>query len=394
MKHGPSRRQDTDSRIMFDADSCLELRPAPSACGKCGSACPVSAFEWTESGAFAAERCLGCGQCASACPAGALSVRGFAIDLTARPPREASIRIECARVPERIRGDAICVPCLGGMSKHELVNLCAVSDGRPLQLIDRGWCGACPAGGTAFCGSHAVEEASAVLGAIGCPENTWPRIDRVHTSLALALAMRSDSDPEPMGRRAFFTALVKRGASAAPVKPAQRARAGRTGQQASPLIRRTRRRFANSIRSLAAEAGMRIPATVFPQVRVAAGCGHNRLCASVCPSGALRRYHDDDGTTGLEFEAELCIACGACSERCPSRAVHLRPAGAPGDRLPDAPTRLTRFATRRCSRCSENFIGAAGETECESCKTGRALVASLFPVFSREPNRTAEKDLH
>lgn len=206
--------------------------------------------------------------------------------------------------------------------------------------------------------------------------------------------MRSALDTAPLARRAFFGELVKRIHSAAQPKPTQGAQADRAARQASPLLRSTRRRFANSIRSLAAEAGKRIPAAIFPQVHLAAGCDHNGLCAAVCPSQALRLYRDDDGATGIEFEAELCIACAVCAEHCPSQAIRVRAAGDLGDGLPEAPTRLTRFATLRCHRCSENFIGAAGETECRSCKTGRTLVASLFPTLSRDRIVQGKKDIH
>jgi anaerobic dimethyl sulfoxide reductase subunit B (iron-sulfur subunit) len=46
-------------------------------------------------------------------------------------------------------------------------------------------------------------------------------------------------------------------------------------------------------------------------------------CASVCPTGAI----GVDGGTRVQIDAELCVACGACAEACPFRAVALGPEG-------------------------------------------------------------------
>lgn len=388
------RRLDADASLMFDADACLEMRPAASPCGHCRSACPVSAFDWSDRGVLVTERCLGCGQCASACPAGALSVRGFAINLTALNTSADAIRVECARVPERLRGDAVRVPCLGGVSKDEWVKLCAAGEGRPVHAIDRGWCGACVAGGAGFGGTQAVEEAGAVLAAIGCAESLGPQVVRCPAPWSNALPLRSERDAEALGRRAFFGAWVKRVAAAAQPVPSGGVAASRAARCVSPTIRSLRRSYADAIARLSHPAARRAPAALFPQLLVAAGCDNQGLCAAVCPSGALRPYHDDEGTTGLQFEAELCIACGLCVERCPTRAIALRPAGAIDAEWPAAAARLTRFSEQGCSRCGANFVGKPGASVCAPCRAERRLVASLFPAFSREPKRAAEKDFH
>lgn len=351
----------------------------------------MSAFDWTDSGVTIADRCLGCGQCASVCPAGALRVHGFGIDLAALPASAEAIRIECARVPDSVRGDAIRVPCLWGVSKDRLVDICAVGGARPVQLIDRGWCAACPAGSTGASVSQAIEEATAVLDAMGCSESVWPRLERIDTPSALALAINSGQDIEPLGRRAFFDSFVKRMVSAAQAVPVERAKAGPDARSASPTIRINRQRFANTVRRVAAETGVRVPAVIFPQVEVASGCDNHGLCAAVCPSAALRMYNDEDGATGLEFEPELCIACEACAEHCPSQAIRVRRNGEMGVRLAEEPTRLTGFARQQCSRCAGSFVGQTGESECGSCKKDRALFGSLFPVFSRTRNFSAEQ---
>lgn len=395
MNNSAYQRLDAISRVMFDPDACLELRPAASACGNCRTACPVSAFEWTDSGVSVSDRCMGCGQCANVCPTGALKVRGFAVETSAAPSGTAAIRIECARVPESIRGDALRVPCLGGVSAGHLIELRAGGHGRRIQLIDRGWCSECVAGRSGCSASRAVEEASAIVAALGCEESLWPTVEREDTPVAFAVALNDVEDAEPVGRRAFFGALVKRVASAAQAVPAEPVKAGSDARLTSPTLRHARQRFAENVRRLAGEVGARVPAAVFPQVTIAAGCDNSGICAAVCPSGALRRYDDDEGAVaGLEFAAGLCIACGVCVERCPSQALRMRPAGDIGEDLPEAPLKLTRFARRQCTRCGEAFVSTSGRSECGSCTKEHALFASLFPVFSRTAQRSAESDRH
>lgn len=391
MNNSAYQRLNADSKVMLDPDACLELRPAPSDCAKCRTACPVSAFEWTESGVSVSDRCLGCGQCASVCPTGALKVHGFAIDAAALLSTTGTIRIECARVPESIRRGAIRVPCLAGLSADQLLGIRAAGGARPLTLIDRGWCAECAAGSTGCNASRAIEETAATLEALECDESLWPRIERVDTPVAFALPIENAYDSEPLGRRAFFGALVKGMALAAQAAPLERVTAGPHARLPSPTIRSRRQRFANNVRRVAAEAGVRVPAVIFPQVEVASGCDNHGLCAAVCPSAALRMYNDGDGATGLEFEPELCIACEACAEHCPSQAIRVRPTGDTRHELPDAPIRLTRFARQQCSRCAESFVGQTGESECGSCKKDRALFGSLLPVFSRTRNFSAEQ---
>lgn len=382
---------DAARQVMMDPDACLALRPAAQDCDKCRSACPVSAFDWTESGVLVTERCLGCGRCAAACPTGALKVRGFSIEPLAAIPAADAIGIECARVPGRFLGDAIRVPCVGGLSGDDLVTLCASAGGRPVRLIDRGWCAACPAGGAGFCAAGAVEAASAVLDALGCEQSVWPRVERMDTPLAHALDVRGGDDSELLGRRAIFGAFARRVAAAAKAEAPKRVRAGPKARHASPSVQAARRRFAHGVRRLSERATASLPAIVFPELQIDSSCDHSGLCAAVCPSGALRTYQDEDAATGLEFEAALCVACGICAERCPSRAIRVRPAGNATGELRDVPERLTRFSMRHCGRCGETFVGKGGESKCESCKTDRALFASLFPALSGVPEGTGEK---
>ncbi len=76
-------------------------------------------------------------------------------------------------------------------------------------------------------------------------------------------------------------------------------------------------------------------------VAVAAGkpaCGHGveqcdgidgtkcvscRMCATFCPTGAIAKFDDADGTLGVTHTPGDCVKCGSCRDVCPADAITL-----------------------------------------------------------------------
>lgn len=108
-------------------------------------------------------------------------------------------------------------------------------------------------------------------------------------------------------------------------------------------------------------------------MRIDERCRDHRLCVSVCPTAALAGY--DDERNGVEFEAERCIACGACVAVCPEHAAALLAAGTGA--LPAARERLTAHRMRACSRCDAGFAAADdSEDLCPACRKDVRLFQS------------------
>lgn len=364
---------DADANVHFDADACLRLRPASTNCSACSDVCPVAAFEWLDEGVRVTSGCMGCGRCAPACPTHALSVRGFAATPTASTP----VRIECNRVPAELRGTALAVPCLGGVGKERLLELTAAAAGGPVMLVDRGWCRSCKAGGERSTLGAAVDEAKAQLQDIDYPQTGWPQVEQRETPTSKALPLRSARDTQPVSRRRFFAAFGSRVLDAANAVTHRPLAASAQARLPSPTIRSAQERQLRVLQTLASQAGAPVPKVVYPQISVSAACDNATICAAACPSGALATYLGEDGSTGLEFVASQCVACGICVERCPSKAVRMAYTGESGVGVDRVPQRLTRFTSLRCPHCGARYVRVAADSGCPACAIQQALVASI-----------------
>jgi ferredoxin len=284
---------------------------------------------------------------------------------------------------------ALRVPCLNGLTLGRLLALAAETDGRPVALLDRGFCPGCPTGGgDSQPAGGLIAAAQALLGALGVPPSRHPHL------IVLPLpAGRMQADlagfvlEERVSRRGFLTALTAR--TAAAVEPL--AEAGPAlARSAEPLRHRAvpedRQRLLAALRRLA--PGARLPARLFPDLQAGPGCADHRVCAAACPTGALVGYDSGDGADpdgggarGIRFDPAHCVACGLCVALCPTRSLNLTDRGtATADPTctadPAAPRALTRHRPRTCSQCG---VGYAGDDPlCPACGRDQALARSLF----------------
>ena len=310
---------------------------------------------------FLDDGCLGCGRCAAVCPMGAIAVTGFALR-----PSEIKVThpltLDCWRVPtEASPSRSVRVPCLGGLSPGQWLGLVLAARGDApgtaspappkraacaccgpgVELLDRGWCGACPANPGA---THPAAAALAVvhgwLKEARIPRQHWPRL--VRAPLPAARAVTPDPRNEtPVNRRNFFGALVHESvdlATTALSAPRAEERhkksdAGRRrGRKTPGADRRTqaesmaaartpvasleRGRVLVFLAALAARHGGGVPAALYPTITIGAGCRHHRLCAALCPTGAL---YPTLTTTAWESRMTRPIASPAASARRPAR---------------------------------------------------------------------------
>ena len=52
-------------------------------------------------------------------------------------------------------------------------------------------------------------------------------------------------------------------------------------------------------------------------------CSSCRMCATFCPTGAIRKFDNDDGTLGVYHYPGECVKCGSCRDVCPENAIEL-----------------------------------------------------------------------
>ncbi|MEA3641793.1 MAG: 4Fe-4S dicluster domain-containing protein [Lamprobacter sp.] len=141
------------------------------------------------------------------------------------------ISLDCWRVAQHLTPtDGLRVPCLGGLTPAWLLELVATAADRPVHLLDRGLCAACPSGRAdpedpdndtqashpaAWC----LGETARLLDGIGLRRERWPRLTTAPTADDVSASGSQEAKPaerpalqrpEPLletrlSRRAFFT---------------------------------------------------------------------------------------------------------------------------------------------------------------------------------------------
>lgn len=368
----PARALGPTNRLAIHADACIPARFPEMSCRRCADACPTGALVAPSQGPELVSGCVDCGRCALACPTEALSVPGF--DIT--PTASGMVAVDCWRVPPRHSpSGAMRVPCLGGLSTAVLAELTAEAEGRPVALLDRGFCARCPAGGSKHPDAHPAETVidaiQRLLEDCGVAPTAWPRL--VALPLPATRMVKGMGEPlleSRVSRRALFTGQALPTSQPAP------------GPRAAPPAQTTglgRQRLLAALQRLSA-AEQPLPARLFPSLTASSDCADHRICASACPTGALTGYADDTAR-GLHFDAAACIACDLCTRLCPEQALTL---GGSGETATErTPQRLTRHAIRTCPECGAEHSNP--EPVCPACRRDRDFARSAFLAFGRQP---------
>lgn len=280
------------------------------------------------------------------------------------------VRVECARVADRDVGAAVRVPCLHGVGLARWLSL--VERGAVLQLVDRGWCQACPAGaGLTQSAAHTVgAQLRALLTQIDWPAAELPRVLDMPTPEHAALPM-PDAEAPVVARRAWLSRLGKVVTGAAPVPvPTLRERNG------SPMPLPAREALAEVLQKIASRTRAAIPPGLFAEVSVSESCGNEQACVAACPTGALQVQMTETADEELRFSRVRCIACGACERACPRHALRLSMPTVDPAHATEVTLRTHRMRT--CARCRARFASASEVDLCPRCERERAMSLDLF----------------
>lgn len=348
--------------------ACLAVRAGASACQACAERCPTHALDVDDDGPHLIGHCLNCGACAACCPSGALNCLGF--EQHPQPRAHQALRVECQRVAPDVAREALCVPCMGGISLAQLLEWTQQTAPQPVHLVDRGGCATCEAS----CGLNPAETllqvARPVLAACGVPEPSMPLISKEKPP-GRWLPFKEQGAGPALSRRGFFRRVATEVGHPQPVAAVPRGPRASLRSQAPALP--ARERWLAAVEALSQQHGVvPLPPQALWRVEIDGRCSGCGLCVSVCPTLALSSGVEQ-GHAVWRFDAQRCVVCRRCEQACPEHAMRVTDGGQ------KAVAVIHRQPVRRCESCGAEFASKDGAGHlCTPCRQDRDMAQSLF----------------
>lgn len=334
--------------ILVRQDRCAKVRNRNVECLKCAEACTSGCISVVDGElSIDASKCVGCGTCATVCPTCALEAR-MPCDAELAAACEAATRdgacvVACepllAAANSLIDEDAVAhVACLGRVDESLVAQTAAA--GASEVVLACGPCAACAQRHGLATANLVAETANDLISAFG---------GQARISVREGLpAQLFESEGVAAQFAEKLEALRQRGCACAPLS-AEGAAAGKAGGVASseggelaasaqpgfvlPHVMRDgtlphflperRERLLNALSEIGEPqrpVNNRLWGAVVIDGRRCSSC---RMCATFCPTGAIRKFDNDDGTFGVMHFPGDCVKCGSCRDICPEDAILL-----------------------------------------------------------------------
>lgn len=327
--------------IRVHRERCAKVRNRNVDCLKCAAACTSGCIS-LEDGELVidASKCVGCGTCATVCPTCALeSLNPSDAELKAaclRAVRGDEVVIACSQMEAAlgdllVPGAAASVVCAGRVDESLLAGLAADGIGRVTVLC--GDCDHCAQRHGRDTAELVTETARQVLGAWGND------LEVVVTDVppVSVLASGADEAAGEVARAAYFA----QERSCLPIREAEGVRVGSSAGEDAPkhpahslhvmkdgtlphFIPDRRERLLDALAQLGEPAGGKLATRLWGAVVIdGTKCVSCRMCATFCPTGAIAKFDDADGTLGVTHTPGDCVKCGSCRDVCPADAITL-----------------------------------------------------------------------
>lgn len=321
---------------------CVAVRNRNASCMRCAEACTSGAISYDDNQLIISpEKCIGCGTCATMCPTCALE---------AHRPNDATLQravlssaelnggtavIACRQIVDAAGNmldgsKVVAVECLGRV-EESLLAACAASGASKVVMV-KARCEEC---------DHAVglETACAVRDTANELLRVWDCPMRVEIADRFPGSVRApeDRDYDETRRNFFFRAKDegKRLASTV-VDEAIKEELGEVEPEEPRFIKvmddgtlphfipDRRERLLDALASLGDPRDELIETRLWGHVVIdPEACNACRMCATFCPTGALRKFDEEDGTFGVDHYPGDCVKCRCCEDICSTKALRV-----------------------------------------------------------------------
>lgn len=352
---------------------CVVVRNRNASCRRCAEACPTGAIlvEGNDL-AVAPERCVGCGTCATVCPTAALESKkpddkellraavaamqandGAAVIMDAAMQAAAEGKYDPAKV--------VVVKSLGRVDES-LIAVLAAGGATSVALVagpaEGSVAGAGSGEGTTAEGNAEATEAAEIAETVGAAPDraaqlvrdtavllleTWGSDVSVKLTTKLPRSVRRSEPAEfDTGRRGFFSSMrdEARAAAAITAEHVVREKLGAEEPEEPKFAKvsddgtlphflpERRGRLLLALSNLREPEDIMIDTRLFGHVIIdGEKCTSCQMCATFCPTEAIRKFGDAAAETGKPFGIDhytgRCVQCHCCEDICPTGALTL-----------------------------------------------------------------------
>ncbi|MBQ9954768.1 MAG: 4Fe-4S binding protein [Eggerthellaceae bacterium] len=268
--------------------------------------------------------CIGCGTCATACPTCALEAHcPNDAELLSRCDEalrlgDGAVGISCSEFltskPATATKPLVEVTCLSRVGENTLVEL-AARGAQDIVLL-HGECSRCEHGSCFGVSSEVFESACVLLAAWGCAT-------RLHMESEVPECLLAQSPNPSTGLPGASFVSMRGDAALGRTSPAPHDATPTACVRVMPdgtlphFLPERHERLLDSLATLGQPIERVIRTRLWGRVSIDASiCSSCRLCSVFCPTGALSRFSDGDGSFGLEHCPGDCVQCRSCEAVC------------------------------------------------------------------------------